>query len=303
MSEAAPLASKRKVIERLPIGSSPSKKVTFDGGTAGRPAARKLRRVDSHKDGVEPESSRATPVPGLTGTTIDLTHDASARAQLAKEAAARLADVEAKEAAAAAASAAAFLESNGAESAPTPASNTGAANGGADTSERQPSKDKPIPAPRRPIPPQVANLPPADPEEFAADDYVSRKLTAVHNAIGELCKKHFDYKLAEAGCNSRENIQAFIGAQPYELIRHAAIVGVGGPGGDEGWEELFNEPVLRQALVCGIISRALKEHVLSSLAFGAPQDFLMELRVMEDEQSGRDGVYLVSAGPLNCVCD
>ncbi|GAB7353241.1 hypothetical protein MBLNU459_g3754t3 [Dothideomycetes sp. NU459] len=113
----------------------------------------------------------------------------------------------------------------------------------------------------------------AEREELAADEYVSRKLIAIQNTISELCKKHVGFKL------DRKDVRDKI---------------VGGPRGKAGWEELLVEPTLRKALVQGIISRALKEHVLSSLAFGAPEKLLVELTEMEREQKSKDAFYRAS---------
>lgn len=92
-------------------------------------------------------------------------------------------------------------------------------------------------------------------------------------------KKHFRATPAEFldGLLRKENEQ---------LIRYIGCLAMGGKNGRAGWEELVNMPATREALVCGIMGRALKEHIFSDLYFGASEQLKLDL--IDKEKTMRD---------------
>ncbi|KAF7186014.1 hypothetical protein HII31_12643, partial [Pseudocercospora fuligena] len=66
-----------------------------------------------------------------------------------------------------------------------------------------------------------------------------------------------------------------------QLVRYTGCLAIGGSKGEAGWEELLSDQACRKALVVGVVGRALKEHVLGSLRFGATVDQLKQLEDME----------------------
>jgi hypothetical protein len=64
---------------------------------------------------------------------------------------------------------------------------------------------------------------------------------------------------------------------------------MGGPTGEQGWVTLLADTTCRQALVLGIIGRALKENVFNELYFGGSQRLVENLSKMEQEQTHQDG--------------
>lgn len=75
-------------------------------------------------------------------------------------------------------------------------------------------------------------------------------------------------------------------AQP-ELYVYGGYIG--NPCPTKGWDELLLRPDYRRAMICGIINRALKEHVFNSLLFGGTEKQLHDLKVMEENSAEKDG--------------
>ena len=73
-----------------------------------------------------------------------------------------------------------------------------------------------------------------------------------------------------------------------ELRRYAGFIAVGGPCGVAGWEEIFLNSQLRQALVAGVIWLALKQHVFESLWFGADEELMKKMEAKELEMKGNE---------------
>ena len=77
-----------------------------------------------------------------------------------------------------------------------------------------------------------------------------------------------------------------------QLIRYIGCLGIGGKDGMQGWQRLLGDTTCRQALVSGIIGRALKEKVFGELLFGAPDEIAEMLSKMEYDQAQQDGNLL-----------
>lgn len=74
-----------------------------------------------------------------------------------------------------------------------------------------------------------------------------------------------------------------------QLIRYIGCIAQGGRNGIHGWSTLLTDTTCRQALVVGIIGRALEEHVFSSLFFGGDKALIERLHEMEMEQVDDEG--------------
>lgn len=71
-----------------------------------------------------------------------------------------------------------------------------------------------------------------------------------------------------------------------QLIRYIGCLAIGGKEGKKAWEELLTSPDKREALLFGIIGRALKEHVFSDLWFGGSPEEWRDLS--EKERASQD---------------
>ncbi|KAF2170184.1 hypothetical protein M409DRAFT_19787 [Zasmidium cellare ATCC 36951] len=74
-----------------------------------------------------------------------------------------------------------------------------------------------------------------------------------------------------------------------QLIRYIGCLSQGGKNGRKDWEDLVTAQPTREALVVGILGRALKEHVFSDLWFGSDPDQKEDLSLREKKTAGDDG--------------
>lgn len=122
---------------------------------------------------------------------------------------------------------------------------------------------------------------------YVAKTYRDMKaeLEGLYNDIREFATEYFDFTIARV--NKDRVLREFFRTIPPELTHVAGCIAVGGPNGREGWEELFFDPEWRQAMVCGIVGRMLKEHVFADLLFGCSERASAQLH--EQEFDGRNG--------------
>ena len=74
-----------------------------------------------------------------------------------------------------------------------------------------------------------------------------------------------------------------------QLVRYIGCLAMAGPEGKDSWNKLLVDIACRQALVFGIVGRALKEHVFSELYFGADEQLSKELREQEERFVNQNG--------------
>lgn len=81
-------------------------------------------------------------------------------------------------------------------------------------------------------------------------------------------------------CENVENAQ---------LLRYIGCLALAGPKGVQSWRDLLEDKETLKALIIGIVSTALKEHVFSALWFGATPDQEQELHDLQERQKQGDG--------------
>ncbi|KAL9094587.1 MAG: hypothetical protein Q9165_003146 [Trypethelium subeluteriae] len=74
-----------------------------------------------------------------------------------------------------------------------------------------------------------------------------------------------------------------------ELRHHITCHASGGPSGINGWEKLFKDKNAREAVMYGVIGKALEEHVFAELLFGANEEQKEQLEQLEVSYAGKDG--------------
>lgn len=79
-------------------------------------------------------------------------------------------------------------------------------------------------------------------------------------------------------------------AENAHLIRYIGCLAHGGPHGVEDWDNLLAGSETMAALVIGIISTALKEHIFSALWLGGTTEQIEELEMLEHRQRVNDGM-------------
>jgi len=118
--------------------------------------------------------------------------------------------------------------------------------------------------------------------EDSQDREIITSLADLRAAIEHFSESYFNFKV-------KGPVDATLHDAPEELLSYVGCVAMGGPNGRAGWRQLIEDPMLRKALVCGIVNRVLHEHVVSSLCFGADEALIGELEAMEQRQVDKDG--------------
>ncbi|KAM0720156.1 hypothetical protein Q7P37_004292 [Cladosporium fusiforme] len=85
-----------------------------------------------------------------------------------------------------------------------------------------------------------------------------------------------------------------------QLIRYIGCLAYGGPNGVRDWDNLLAGPETVEALVIGIISTALKEHVFSALWLGGTIEQIEMLEKLEDAQKEGDGYSRTRSRAIHC---
>ncbi|KAM3425513.1 hypothetical protein BST61_g7460 [Cercospora zeina] len=74
-----------------------------------------------------------------------------------------------------------------------------------------------------------------------------------------------------------------------ELVRYIGSIAMGGRDGKKGWEELLTDAEGREAIVMGVVARALKEHVFGAYLFGADEELRKDLESIDTSGQTHDG--------------
>ncbi|KAK4503843.1 hypothetical protein PRZ48_004758 [Zasmidium cellare] len=167
---------------------------------------------------------------------------------------------------------------------------------------------RPSPAVRRPTvptPPAPAKVKPANKVEPASkveteemkfsadllndngkDDIVCERL---YELIGDIQAFAQLFTAKEIKTKPADFLDALLQKENEQLIRYIGCLSQGGKNGVKAWEDLVTSPDTREALVFGIVGRALKEHVFSDLWFGGNAEQKEELKALEKSGAGGDG--------------
>ncbi|KAK4943318.1 hypothetical protein LTR28_008491 [Elasticomyces elasticus] len=123
------------------------------------------------------------------------------------------------------------------------------------------------------------------------DVKIAADLETLFKKIKLFAQKHFSVTVSSKPPTRPDVIKIFNDEACYEFVRFVGFLAVGGPNGKKSWEDLFIVTEHRQAVVVGIIGRALKEHVFNALCFGASDALAKELAQAEIDLKDGDGFY------------
>jgi len=73
-------------------------------------------------------------------------------------------------------------------------------------------------------------------------------------------------------------------------FRYVGMLAMGGPLGEKGWDIMLADRQCLQALVLGVLGRALKEHVFGALWFGGSEKEIKQLEALEIKGAEMDGM-------------
>ncbi|KAF2661976.1 hypothetical protein K491DRAFT_570716, partial [Lophiostoma macrostomum CBS 122681] len=107
----------------------------------------------------------------------------------------------------------------------------------------------------------------AEPEYAFRDVEIRDALWETMTEMSLFAQKHFGFTFEDNAENRKKLTAAFQTMTP-ETVQVIRCVGSGGPGGQDGWRDLFFNKEKRKALVCGIIGKVFVQQVYQHSFFG-----------------------------------
>jgi hypothetical protein len=123
-----------------------------------------------------------------------------------------------------------------------------------------------------------------EPEYVVRDTEIRDGLWQLMDLIDEVDEKFFDYQTKFAG----RMPSGFFKNMPVETVKIIDRVASGGPGGVQGWHDLFLDTDKRRALSKAIIGNVLNEQVFQHLFFGGEERHVQKLTMLQVEHRDKD---------------
>ncbi|KAF2868845.1 hypothetical protein BDV95DRAFT_499986 [Massariosphaeria phaeospora] len=123
-----------------------------------------------------------------------------------------------------------------------------------------------------------------EPEYAAIDAEVRDGLWQIMDEMEIVAKKFFDFDFLGGS-----SLTAAFSSMTPETVKVIGCVASGGPGGEEGWRQLFKNKHQRHALVCAIIGNVIVEQVLQHVFFGGDMEDVEALTDIQRDHQHEDG--------------
>jgi len=137
-----------------------------------------------------------------------------------------------------------------------------------------------------------------EPEYAYRDIEIRDTMWQIMDKLECFARVYFGQEIAR---NKKELEKVFREMEP-ETVKVIGCVASGGPGGENGWRELFWDERKRGALVCAIIGNVLVEQVFQHACFGADEELLKELREIQEEMQDEDGKLFIPLFSSYAAC-
>ena len=129
----------------------------------------------------------------------------------------------------------------------------------------------------------------ASPEPEAVEEHFKE----LHNLIKNFIFNWYDFE-EPVHLNGRPHtderpLESLEREASKELKHYITCHASGGPTGVDGWERLFQDKESREAVMYGVIAKALEEHVFGELLFGAGKEHKKHLEEQEADYAEKDG--------------
>jgi hypothetical protein len=129
-----------------------------------------------------------------------------------------------------------------------------------------------------------------EPEYALREAEIRDGLWQVMDKMEQFTKKYFDFTGFNDVPKNRTILhERFLKHLQPETIRVIGFVASGGPGGDDGWRELFFNRQKRRALICAIIGNVVTEQVYQHAFFGGQDREMRQLEEIQIEHHNDDG--------------
>ena len=124
------------------------------------------------------------------------------------------------------------------------------------------------------------------------DVEISEGFEELKNLMAEFSELHFGFEVKDGGSLEGKLLglaPGFYKQFGEETAKVIGCVASGGPGGVQGWHDLFIERVKRMALVTAIVGNVLVEQVFQHLFFGGAERYVADLVEMQKKDAEEDG--------------
>jgi hypothetical protein len=130
---------------------------------------------------------------------------------------------------------------------------------------------------------------PKEPEYALRDVEVRDALWHVMDLMERFSKKFFGFEIDK---HNGHLLRSFFEQFNPETAKIIGCVASGGPGGVQGWHDLFLDRQKRRALVMAIIGNVLVEQVFQHIFFGGILKHVKRLNKVQEEYKDDDGTFL-----------
>lgn len=131
-----------------------------------------------------------------------------------------------------------------------------------------------------------------EPEYALRDVEISEGIEELKSLVYDLAEEYFEFEVRDATSSGEETLHLdpkFYRLFSEETVKVIACIASGGPGGVQGWHDLFVESEKRIALVMAIVGNVLVEQVFQHLFFGGAERHMGELVKLQKEYQDEDG--------------
>ncbi|KAF2751593.1 hypothetical protein M011DRAFT_394626 [Sporormia fimetaria CBS 119925] len=130
-----------------------------------------------------------------------------------------------------------------------------------------------------------------------SEPYYAFEATEIRDGIWQVMDQMERFAMEEYSFDFPNNVtnlekltDAFRTMKP-ETVKIVALIASGGPGGSNGWRDLFFDSIKRQGLVCGIIGNVLEEQVFKHPFFGGKAEDIKALNELEEANIYGDAAF------------
>jgi hypothetical protein len=127
-----------------------------------------------------------------------------------------------------------------------------------------------------------------DPEYALCDVEIRDGLWHLMNLMDRLAQRYFAFDVHQHNSTIPESFFNQISPETAKIIGCVASVG---PGGVQGWHNLFLDEQKRRALVMAIVGNVLVEQVFRHIFFGGIAKHIRRLTELQKEHKNEDGKF------------
>jgi hypothetical protein len=127
-----------------------------------------------------------------------------------------------------------------------------------------------------------------EPEYALRDTEIRDGILELRNTMSGFSSRLFSFKIDAPKTDLNAS---FFGNFSAETAKIIGCVASGGPGGVEGWKEMFSDMDKRKALVCAIVGNVIVEQVFQHMFFGGTPVDVMDVVKLQDVHMDEDGTY------------